>query len=89
MKATFLTYLSLGDHHTMLVNPPWNRRRKCSPHFTSEKQALKFITGVGRAWKKDGYKTIKVGILRIDAELPPFNGDWSVLKRNGVKEIKL
>jgi len=87
-KATFLTYLSLGEHHTMLIHPPWNRKKQNNPPFTSEKRAVNFIAGVGRVWKKDGY-TVRVGVIRIDASLPPFVGDWSALEQYGIKEAKL
>ena len=87
-KATFLTYLCLGETHTTIISPPWDRKKKCNPPFTSEKRALNFITKVGRAWKKDGY-SIKVGILRIDAVLPPFLGNWSTMKQYGITEVKL
>lgn len=87
-KATFLIYLAINKDHVTMIPPHRDSKLGCSPPFTSEKRATKFLAKVLRAWHKGGFTGVTGGIIRIEAELPPMSGTWNALKKHGIREVK-
>lgn len=84
-KTTFLLYLRIGEH-VSLVTPPWSTKKKCHVHFTSEKRALKYAAQINRGWSD--YEGVSVAIASFAGTLPPFGGEWAVLKAHGLKAVR-